>query len=564
MIKQNIEVKIPKHKIRIKKQNNNSYVYYVLGRKGDSLGNTKDIVVNIGKVSKKGFMNPNDKYFEYFKSEDLSIQTIESSEFDNQSKIGAVTAIKHIAKETGIDDCLSLVFGKDADLILSLASYYVINRDSAAMLYSDFMFDHYGITKDIASEATISRLFNSHMTIEKVDAFRQAYLKHCYNKYVQDKKDMRYYVDIDSTNCNVSSSNCDNAEFGKPKIDEDLPQINMAYFYDRTTGKPIFYEFYYGSIVDLSYCLTGIKNFYDNLNVDSKNVKYDFILDRGYFSQPNLSSLKSSKISFAVLGKKNNTFKSYIAKFRNEINSSENLLSLGSYGMRTKGIAFDKSKEEYYIYLYFDSTKEMEEKTGIETKLLTALEAVKGKESDPSGGLVRTYGNYLNIDVFKSSKRIKSVSINKENVDSLLSEAGFFWIVSTIEMEPKEMLEAYRNRDDIEKCFRLLKSENDLNKTYAQNNVALNAKLLMGFITAILRSEFNYLTREVVQKKTNLSVQKMILALDKIIMYKVNGHYGLKYNLTAQQCEIMNALNMKKEEITEVITDFNLSLQNNK
>ncbi len=131
-------------------------------------------------------------------------------------------------------------------------------------------------------------------------------------------------------------------------------------------------------------------------------------------------------------------------------------------------------------------------------------------------------------------------------------------------MEPKEMLEAYRNRDDIEKCFRLLKSENDLNKTYAQNNVALNAKLLMRFITAILRCEFNYLTREVVQKKTNLSVQKMILALDKIIMYKVNGHYGLKYNLTGQQCEIMNALNMKKEEITEVITDFNLSLQNNK
>lgn len=132
-----------------------------------------------------------------------------------------------------------------------------------------------------------------------------------------------------------------------------------------------------------------------------------------------------------------------------------------------------------------------------------------------------------------------------------------------MEMEPKEMLEAYRNRDEIEKCFRLLKSENDLNKTYAQNNVALNAKLLMGFITAILRSEFNHLTKKIVKTKTNLSVQKMILALDKIIMYKVNGHYTLKYNLTALQSEIMNALKMKKEEISDVITDFNLSMQKN-
>ncbi len=126
---------------------------------------------------------------------------------------------------------------------------------------------------------------------------------------------------------------------------------------------------------------------------------------------------------------------------------------------------------------------------------MNAKKALAGKADDSTGGLRRTYGNYLRIETAGRNAKIRSVEVNRESVDGMLSEAGYFWIVSTMEMEPSEMLKAYRERDEIEKSFRIVKSESDMNKTYAQNNGALNAKHMMGFVTAVLRGEFTAMTR---------------------------------------------------------------------
>ncbi len=134
-------------------------------------------------------MNPNGRCFEQFPL----------PSFDTQSKIDVVTTLYRIAETTGLKSCLDLAFGRNSKLILSLASYYVIARASTAMLNSDFMFDHHGKEDDIVSESSISRLFDSSMTREKVDSFRFAFLRHCFpSSDTKGKK--RIYVDIDSTN----------------------------------------------------------------------------------------------------------------------------------------------------------------------------------------------------------------------------------------------------------------------------------------------------------------------------------------------------------------------------
>ena len=98
-------------------------------------------------------------------------------------------------------------------------------------------------------------------------------------------------------------------------------------------------------------------------------------------------------------------------------------------------------------------------------------------------------------------------------------------------------------------------SEND--KLYARNGNALCAKLLMGFITAVLRAEMTYRTRELSRRKGNLSIQKMLLALERIIMYRVNGHYPTKHSYTSLQQEILNALEVKKESVEAVVKEWN-------
>ncbi len=109
--------------------------------------------------------------------------------FDTQSKIDVVTTIYRIAEATVLKSCLDLDFEKDSSLILSLANYYVIVLASTAILYSDFMFSHYGKEDSIASKSSISRLFDSSTTREKVDSFRFAFLRHCFSLFRYERKE---------------------------------------------------------------------------------------------------------------------------------------------------------------------------------------------------------------------------------------------------------------------------------------------------------------------------------------------------------------------------------------
>ena len=83
----------------------------------------------------------------------------------------------------------------------------------------------------------------------------------------------------------------------------------------------------------------------------------------------------------------------------------------------------------------------------------------------------------------------------------------------------------------------------------------------MGFITAVLKAEFIFRTKKLSHRKGNLSVQKMLMSLDKIIMYKVSDHYSMKYACTSLQQEILNALSIEKPAIETIITDWNSRLK---
>ena len=184
-------------------------------------------------------------FFALFPGQDVSVKPAEPSAFDSQSRIGAV--------------------GK------------------------------------IASESSISSLFCRSMEPGKTDMFRSAYLRHCFVEMTSGKGQGRLYVDLGSIRVNVSSPGCGSDEFGKPKVDEVLPQINMAYCYDRSSGVTVFYDSFREPVTDISYCTKGISLFLDNLNVSSKNVRYDFILDRGYFSELNMELLADAGISFVAM-----------------------------------------------------------------------------------------------------------------------------------------------------------------------------------------------------------------------------------------------------------------------
>ena len=48
---------------------------------------------------------------------------------------------------------------------------------------------------------------------------------------------------------NTSAKGITLAEYGHPKVDEELPQVNISYATSAIDSKPLFYEIYPGSII---------------------------------------------------------------------------------------------------------------------------------------------------------------------------------------------------------------------------------------------------------------------------------------------------------------------------
>lgn len=63
----------------------------------------------------------------------------------------------------------------------------------------------------------------------------------------------------------------------------------------------------------------------------------------------------------------------------------------------------------------------------------------------------------------------------------------------------------------------------DGNKTYAQIDQALMAKTMMGFASAVLKMAFASRTRDYASNHGRVTVQKVLMAPDNIIMAKAEG-----------------------------------------
>ena len=101
-------------------------------------------------------------------------------------------------------------------------------------------------------------------------------------------------VGFDSTNQNTNSHGIELAEFGHAKVKENLPDINTVMFVDESTGIPLYYEHFYGSILDKTetpFTMEKVK--------DLGFKKLFLMMGRGYFSQKSLEAV--NEYDFAIM-----------------------------------------------------------------------------------------------------------------------------------------------------------------------------------------------------------------------------------------------------------------------
>ena len=133
-------------------------------------------------------------------------------------------------------------------------------------------------------------------------------------------------------------------------MNEGLPQINIAYFLDSQTGIPLYFDVYYGSIVDMEHCKTAVNIL---KNIDEK-AKTCFVMDRGYFSGQNLDFLSENNYKFICMAKDCKAFDQLIVQNpHDKISDPENRITGTIYGIKTKGKITSTSKQ-YHLYLFYN------------------------------------------------------------------------------------------------------------------------------------------------------------------------------------------------------------------
>ena len=541
------KVKIPSDSAGVtrKKIKGVTYVYYVYEHNyNPEKGYTVPKSTSIGKCADDDaeMMYPNTNFLKFFPAEELP-ETKGEAYRSGCMRVGTYLVLRRIISEYHLDEMLGDIIGKDSGLFLDLAVYSIITENNAGQYYPDYAFNHPLFTDGmrIYSDSKVSGFINS-ITRDQSLAFLDRW---------NDKQDHRQkiYISYDSTNKNCQAGDIDFVEYGHPKEDISAPVINYSVAYDRNNEKPLYYEEYPGSIVDISqlqYTLEKAGGY------GYKNV--GFILDRGYFSKENLHYMDKCGYEFVIMMKgMKELVKSLVLEVKGTF-EEDRRYSIRDYkvsGITVKRQLYPSDEKERYFHIFYNDRKKSSEHEAIETKIDRMAECLhkhEGTRYEIKGGGFSRYFDLIYYNKGKPDEKFMYGRERHEVINEEIRLCGYFVIITSEKMTAAQALELYKGRDASEKLFRGDKSYLGNKSFRVHTSESVHAKIFIEFVALIIRSRFYTCLKEQMQKggkKNYMTVPAAIRELEKIELIRQSDRgYRMDYAVTAAQKEILKAFHM--------------------
>ena len=498
---------------------------------------------SIGKCTEDDpeMMYPNTNFLKFFPSEELP-ETKAEAYRSGCLRVGTYLVLRRIISEYHLDEMIGNIIGKDSGLFLDLAVYSVIAENNAGQYYPEYAFNHPLFTEQmkIYSDSKVSEFINS-ITRDHSLAFLDGW------NAKQDHK-QKIYISYDSTNKNCQAGDIDFVEYGHPKEDTGAPVINYSVGYDENNAKPLYYEDYPGSIVDVSqlqYTLEKAGGY------GYKNV--GFILDRGYFSKENIHYMDKCGYDFVIMMKgMKELVKSLVLEVKGTF-EEDRRYSIRDYrvsGITVKRQLYPSDEKERYFHVFYNDRKKSSEHEAIEAKIGRMAECLhkhEGTKYEVTGGFAR----YFDLIYYHKGKKDEKFMYGRERHDVINEEirlCGYFVIITSEKMTAAQALEHYKSRDVSEKLFRGDKSYLGNKSFRVHANESVHAKIFIEFVALIIRNRFYICLKEQMQKsgkKNYMTVPAAIRELEKIELIRQSDRgYRMDYAVTAVQKEILKAFNM--------------------
>ena len=546
------KVKIPSDSAGItrKKIKGTTYIYYSYEHNYSSeKGYTIPKSTSIGKCTddEPDLMYPNTNFLKFFPSEELP-ETKGGAHRSGCLRIGTYLVLRRIIAEYHLDEMIGNIIGKNSGLFLDLAVYSIIAENNAGQYYPDYAFNHPLFTDrmKIYSDSKVSAFINS-ITGDQSRAFLDEW---------NEKQDhsQKIYISYDSTNKNCQAGDIDFVEYGHPKEDTGAPVINYSVAYDRNNAKPLYYEDYPGSIVDVSqlqYMLEKAGGY------GYKNV--GFILDRGYFSKENIHYMDKYGYEFVIMMKgMKELVKSLVLEVKGTF-EEDRRYSIRDYkvsGITVKKQLYPSDEKERYFHIFYNDRKRSSEHEAIEAKIDRMAECLHKHEGTKYEIKGSGFAKYFDLIYYNKGKKDEKFMYGRELCDVINEEirlCGYFVIITSEKMTAAQALELYKSRDASEKLFRGDKSYLGNKSFRVHTSESVHAKIFIEYVALIIRSRFYTCLKEQMQKngkKNYMTVPAAIRELEKIeLIRQSDREYRMDYAVTATQKEILKAFNMTAANI---------------
>lgn len=541
-------VKIPEiaGKIVIQKKSGSLYVDYVYERAYDkSKGYTVAKRSTIGKICNddEAMMIPNQNYFRFFPDAEIPEES-EKTERSSCIKSGAYIVIKKIIQDYKLEEYLGKFFSeKDIGLFLDLAAYSIISENNAGQYYPNYAYNHALFTQKmkVYSDSKVSDFLSS-VTDDQSIGFLNAW---------NEKRDHRekIYISYDSTNKNCQAGDIEMVEYGHAKDPKGLPIFNYAIAYDTCNSEPLFYEKYPGSINDVAQlqfmldkaCGYGYK-------------KIGFILDRGYFSKINITTMDRCGYDFVIMAKgMSELVSSLIMNNRNTFEEEwKNYIpEYDVQGITVKSRLYADDKKDRYFHLYYKDSKNTTESRLLRHKIIQMrnyLELHANEKRVFGPNFEKYFSLHYKDDVFLMAEP-KNEVITRE-----IRLCGYFVIITSKAMTAAEAIGLYKSRDASEKLFRGDKSYLGNKSLRVYDDDSASAKIFLEFIALIIRNRIYSCLKAENQKLTSkqnyMTVPAAIMELEKIELTRQSDNiYRLDHAVSATQKTILNAFGMDADDI---------------
>lgn len=543
----NLTVEIPELKTGIsrKKIKGTTYIYYEYGRKYYSDKKyTVSQCTSIGKMCEDNpsAMIPNTNYLKFFPDAELP-EELPVSTRSGCLKIGSYLVIKKVIEYYKLNQKIGDIIKKDSGLFLDLAAYAIVMENNAAQYYPDYAYNHPLFTDrmKIFSDSKVSRFLRDIRRDDSIE-FQNAW------NASRDHRE-KIYISYDSTNKHCQAGDVEIAEYGHEKERQKKPIFNYSIAYDKNNRLPLFYEAYPGSINDTSQL--------QNMLEKAKSYGYrnaGFILDRGYFSEPNIRFMDRNGFDFIIMVKGCKTLVNELV-LRNKGNFEDEWENSIPYydvnGITVEDYLFPADEKKRFFHIYYSDFRKARERANLQRMIReqkAALENLKGTEDKIDSRSIPYFDLIYHKDK-DGKERLQFVRERKGVISRDIRLCGYFCIISSGKMTAAQALDLYKSRDASEKLFRGDKSYLGGRSIRTCHDEPTYSKIFIEFVALIIRNKiYTCLTdrmKEIHKKKNYMTVPAALKELDKIeLIRQADGIYKLDHAVTATQKDILQAFNL--------------------